>query len=128
MLQKVLVDSEQAALVAVTIPTEMAYEETQDLVAACEWLGVWVPMLFVNMVTPASRCPTCSALHRAEARVLDRYEAAYAGRHVVRVANQEEPRGLERLRRHGRVLYDASASPYVPQTKRTKQWNQIGSH
>lgn len=127
--RQVLVDSEQAALVAVTIPTEMAYEETQDLVAACERLGVWVPMLFVNMVTPASRCPTCSALRRAEARVLDRYEAAYAGRHVVRVARQEEPRGVERLRALGAALYDdAGASCVPPPTQGTRQWNQIGSH
>lgn len=41
------------------------------------------------------------ALHRAEAWVPDRYEVAYAGRHIVRVARQEEPRGLERLRALG---------------------------
>src|SRR3990172_3025284 len=55
--RRVLVDSGQAALMAVTIPTEMAYEETKDLAAACERLRVSVPILFVNMVTPASPCP-----------------------------------------------------------------------
>ena len=121
--RRVLIDSGQAALVAVTIPTEMAYAETKDLVAACERLGVGVPILFVNMVTPASRCPTCSVLRRAEEPVLGRYDAACAGRHVALVFRQEEPRGLERLRALGRALYVASGLPDFSQTKRRMQWN-----
>ena len=124
--RRVLIDSEQAALVAVTIPTEMAYEETRDLVAACDRLGVGVPILFVNMVTPASRCPTCSALRRAEQPLLGRYDAVCAGRHVALVFRQDEPRGLERLRALGRALYVASGLPDVLQTKRTMQWNLAG--
>ncbi|MFH1185911.1 MAG: ArsA family ATPase [Chloroflexota bacterium] len=124
--RRVLVDSGQAALMAVAIPTEMAYAETRDLVTACERLGVAVPILFVNMVTPASRCPTCSALRRAEERVLGQYDAMCAGRHVALVFRQEEPRGLERLRAIGRALYVASASPDALQTKRRMQWNLTG--
>ncbi|HZY31240.1 MAG TPA: ArsA family ATPase, partial [Candidatus Methylomirabilis sp.] len=124
--QRVLIDSEQAALVAVTIPTEMAYEETRDLVAACERLGVSVPILFVNMVTPASRCPTCSALRRAEQPLLGRYDAVCAGRHVALVFRQDEPRGLQRLRALGRALYVASGLPDALQTKRRMQWNLTG--
>ena len=121
--RRVLIDSEQAALAAVTISTEMAYEETRDLVAACERLGVGVPILFVNMVTPASRCPTCSALRCAEKLVLGRYDSVCAGRHVALVFRQEEPRGLERLRALGRALYAASDSSNALQTKRRMQWN-----
>jgi arsenite-transporting ATPase len=124
--RRVLIDAKQAALVAVTIPTEMAYEETSDLMAACERLGVGVPILFVNMVTPASRCPTCSALRRAEERVLARYDAMCADRHVALVFRQEEPRGLERLRALGRALYVASGSSDASQTKRRMQWNLTG--
>jgi len=121
--RRVLIDSGQAALLAVTIPTQMAHEETRDLVAACERLGVGVPILFVNMVTPASRCATCSALRRAEERVLGRYDAMCADRHVALVFRQEEPRGLERLRALGRALYVASGSPEASQTKRSTQSN-----
>ncbi len=126
--RRVLVDSGQAALLAVTIPTEMAYEETRDLVAACERLGVGVPTLFVNMVTPASRCPTCSALRLAEAPVLSRYDAVRAGRHMTLVSRQEEPRGLERLRALGRALYTASDSSNVSQTKGKMQWHRTAIH
>ncbi|OGA35891.1 MAG: hypothetical protein A3G80_07260 [Betaproteobacteria bacterium RIFCSPLOWO2_12_FULL_62_13b] len=124
--RRVLIDSKQAALLAVTIPTEMAYEETKDLVAACKRLGVAVPILFVNMVTPPSRCPTCSALRRAEAPLLGRYEAVYAGQHVAQVFRQNEPRGLERLRTFGRALYVASGSHDRVPTKGRKQWDQTG--
>ena len=126
VFRRVLIDSGQAALVAVTIPTEMAYAETSDLVAACERLGVGVPILFVNLVTPASRCPTCSVLRRAEELVLGRYDAACAGRHMARVFRQEEPRGLDRLRALGRALYVASGLLDFSQTKRRMQWNLAG--
>ncbi len=116
VFRRMLIDAKQAALVAVTIPTEMAYAETGDLVAACERLGMAVPILFVNMVTPPSSCPTCSVLRRAEAQVLDRYDAACAGRHMALVFRQKEPRGLERLRVLGRALYVASGSPNALQT------------
>ena len=121
--RRMLIDSGQAALLAVTIPTQMAYEETKDLVAACERLGVGVPILFVNMVTPPSLCPTCAALRRLEQPLLARYEAVYAGQHVAQVFRQNEPRGLERLRALGRALYMASDSSDVSQTKRRMQWN-----
>lgn len=111
VFRRMLIDARQAALVAVTIPTEMAYAETGDLVAACERLGMAVPILFVNIVTPLSSCPTCSVRRRMEERVLDRYEAACAGRHMALVFRQKEPHGFERLRVLGRALYVAPGLP-----------------
>ena len=124
LFRRLLVDSGQAALVAVTIPTEMAYEETKDLAAACARLDVGIPILFVNMVTPPSMCPTCAALRRLEQPLLVRYEAVYAGQHVAQVFRQQEPRGLERLRALGRALYRVSDSSNVSQTKGKMQWHQ----
>ncbi len=109
--RRMLIDAKQAALVAVTIPTEMAYAETRDLVAACERLGLAVPLLFVNMVTPASACPTCSVVRRQEDSVLGHYHAAFDGRHMALVFRQQEPRGLDRLQALGRALYRTSDSP-----------------
>lgn len=124
--RRLLIDSGQAALLAVTIPTDMAYEETKDLVAACERLGVGVPILFVNMVTPASGCPICCSLRRAEKRLLGRYDAACANRHLALVSRQEEPRGLERLRALGQALFVASGSSNVSQTKGRMQCHPTG--
>ena len=126
--RRVLIDPGRAALLAVTIPTEMAYEETKDLLAACKRLGVGVPILFVNMVTPPSLCPTCAALRRLEQPLLVRYEAVYASQHVAQVFRQNEPRGLERLRALGEALYMASESSNVSQTKGRMQWHETAIH
>ena len=103
--RRVLTDPERAALMAVTIPTEMAYEETRDLVAACERLRVAVPVLFVNMVTPEACCPTCSALRRGEAVLLERYQETFREQGFTIVYRQESVE-RERLGSLGRSLYD----------------------
>ncbi len=105
IFKRMLIDARQSMLVAVTIPTEMAFAETGDLFAACERLGVAVPVLFVNMVTPQSSCPTCAVLHRAQQAVLDRYQRTCAKRHLGLVFRQQEPQGFERLRELGSALY-----------------------
>jgi arsenite-transporting ATPase len=108
--RRILVDPKQAAIVAVTIPTEMAYAETTVLVTACERIGLAAPILFVNMVTPASACPTCSVLRLQENNVLGQYHAAFAGRHKALVFRQQEPHGLGRLQALGQALYRTSDS------------------
>lgn len=93
-------------LVVVAIPTEMAYAETNDLVKACKRLGVAVPILYVNMLTPASSCPICSVLSRAEELVIDRFNKTFAVQHRTLVYRQkEEPRGIESLYALGQSLY-----------------------
>ena len=52
-LRQLLNDPAQSALYAVSIPTDMAFEETRDLLAACGRLGMNVPGIFLNLVTPA---------------------------------------------------------------------------
>jgi len=110
-LRRMLIDPSQSALVAVTIPTEMAFAETQDLFAACGRLGVALPILFVNMITPPSTCLTCSALRRAQEPVLRRYQSMYADQNLASVFRQKEPRGFERLGELGRTLYTTSRQP-----------------
>lgn len=110
MFRRVLIDARQAMLVAVTIPTEMALAETKDLLVACGRLGVTVPTLMVNMVTPSSSCPICSVLRSTEERVLGRYDAAFADKHRTWVFYQKEPRGIDRLRALGQARYVASDS------------------
>ena len=107
--RRLLTDATRAALYAVTIPTEMAYAETLDLVAACQGLGVAVPRLFINLLTPASNCPHCAAAHQAQQPLLARYQVANAQRHLTSVFRQTEPRGAERLLALGRALYAAPA-------------------
>ncbi|WP_177313676.1 ArsA family ATPase [Marinobacter gelidimuriae] len=113
--RRVLTDPERAALMAVTIPTEMAYEETRDLVAACERLRVAVPVLFANMLTPESSCLTCSALRSGELLLLEQYQETFREQNLTIVYRQESVE-RERLGSLGRSLYDGlNPSPHDQQ-------------
>jgi arsenite-transporting ATPase len=98
-------DPARAALYAVTILTEMAFQETGDLLAACGRLGVMVPVLFLNLATPARDCPLCAALNRREALIQDKFRQTFGGRHQTLIYRQSEPRGLKRLGELGQALY-----------------------
>ena len=98
-------DPARTALYAVTILTEMAFQETCDLLAVCGRLGVPVPVLFLNLATPARDCPLCAALNRREALIMDKFQQTFAGRQQTVIYRQNEPRGLKRLGELGQVLY-----------------------
>jgi arsenite-transporting ATPase len=89
----------------VTILTEMAFQETGDLLAACRRLGMAAPVLFLNLATPAGDCPLCTALNRREGRIQAKFRRAFPGCHQTVIYRQSEPRGLPRLTELGRVLY-----------------------
>ncbi len=106
LLRATLRDSGQSAIYAVTHLTEMAYQETNDLVTACERMGVSVEMLFLNQATPAAECPLCSALRRGEARVKEELQRRYSVTPQTLIYHLDEPRGLQRLGELGEVLYN----------------------
>ena len=88
-----------------SIPTEMALEETRDLVSACERTGVGVQCLFINLATPRSACPLCSALYHREAEVKTQFKKGFPNIPQPLVYRQGEPRGLQRLEELGQALY-----------------------
>ena len=65
-LRRLLRNPARSVLYAVSIPTRMALEETQDLVAACDRMGMAVPSVFLNLMTPPGDCRLCSSLWRRE--------------------------------------------------------------
>jgi arsenite/tail-anchored protein-transporting ATPase len=95
----------RAALYAVTILTEMAFQETGDLLAVCGRLGEPVPVLLLNLATPARDCPLGTALNRREKVIKDKFQQTFAGRHQTVIYRQTEPRGLKRLAALGQALY-----------------------
>jgi len=105
LLQRLLKGSQSSALFGVTILTEMAFEETKDLIAACQRMHIYVPLLFLNLATPPSRCPLCSAVHQREKAIMQKYKQAFADQHQTLVYQQGEPRGLEALGQLGETLY-----------------------
>jgi arsenite-transporting ATPase len=98
-------DPARAALYAVTILTEMAFQETIDLLAACGRLGVAAPVLFLNLATPAWDCPLCAAVNRREGLMRKEFQHTFPRRHQTVIYRQSEARGLSRLGELGQALY-----------------------
>ena len=115
MLRHLLRDPAGSALYAVSIPTQMAFEETRDLLAACGRLEIAVPGLFINLVTPASDCGLCSALNRRESLICERFKRSFHGR-ITQVYRHGEIRGLHALRHLGEALYQ------------TRRWKTMAVH
>jgi arsenite-transporting ATPase len=112
-LRALLADPAQCALYGVAILTDMAFEETKDLFAACQRMQVNAPLLFLNLATPPSDCRLCSALRRRETVIEQKYRQAFPIVAQVVVYRRGEPRGLARLGELGRALYAAPATKDV---------------
>jgi arsenite-transporting ATPase len=104
-LQSLLKDSRKSHVYAVTILTEMALEETRDLIEACSHAGVNAPILFLNMAIPETECPWCRTLSAAESRVRTRFHDEFRRIPQCLVYRCGSPRGADRLTELGRVLY-----------------------
>jgi arsenite-transporting ATPase len=104
-LRSMLHDPKRSALYAVTILAEMAFQETKDLMDACNRMGIMVPLMFLNLATPLSECLLCSALYQRETHVKKKFLKSFSGIHQTLVYRQGEPRGLDRLGELGEALY-----------------------
>jgi arsenite/tail-anchored protein-transporting ATPase len=104
-LQKIWTDPLRARVYAVSILTQMALEETRDLVAACERSGIYVPAIFLNLATPAGDCRFCSAICRHESLVRKNYEQAFPGKAQAVIHQGGELRGIARLEELAQALY-----------------------
>jgi arsenite-transporting ATPase len=104
LLRNLWRDPARSALYAVSILTEMAFQETGDLLASCVHLGMSVPALFLNLATPPGDCPLCAALNRREALIKDKFQRTFTGYQTV-IYRQSEPRGLKRLGELGQALF-----------------------
>jgi arsenite/tail-anchored protein-transporting ATPase len=105
-LRALLKDSDRSALYAVTILSEMAFQETADLVEACRRMGINVSALFLNLATPASECSFCSALHRNEEQIREKFKHAFPGKPQILVHYMGEARGMQRIQGLGEALFN----------------------
>ncbi len=116
--RKLLTDPTRAVLNVVSIPTQMAWEETKDLLAACQRLGISVSAMFLNLMTPPGDCELCASLRRREMETVQRFRQSFPGQPLSLVYRQGPPVGLERLEELSRSLYQMAspevASSYAP--------------
>ena len=124
-LRTLLKDPSRSALYAVSILTEMALQETQDLVEACDRMGISVPVLFLNLATSASECPLCSALGLQEAQVKEKFRQQFPGKHQTIIYRQVEPRGREQLEKLGQSLYAPVGERWMPVGRRKGKTESI---
>ena len=112
-LRELLQNPEASVLYAVSIPTQMALEETKDLVAACDRMGIAVPLVFLNLLTPPCDCHLCSSLQRRELLVAEGFRQVFPEKQQTLVYRQPEIAGLERLEKFGRCLYQPARQELV---------------
>jgi arsenite-transporting ATPase len=112
-LRELLRNPAASVLYAVSIPTRMALEETKDLVVACDRMGMAVPLVFLNLMTPPGDCRLCSNLRRRELLVAESFRQMFPEKQQTLVYRQPEIAGLERLEKFGRRLYQPAIQEMV---------------
>jgi len=91
----------------------MALEETQDLVAVCDRMGIAVPLVFLNLMTPVGDCRLCSSLQQRELLVAESFRQVFLGKQQTLVYRQPEIAGLAQLEKFGRCLYQPAIEEMV---------------
>ncbi len=112
-LRELLRNPVASVLYVVSIPTQMALEETKDLVAACDRMGMAVPLVYLNLMTPPGDCRLCSSLRRRELLVAESFRQMFPEKQQTLVYRQPEIAGLERLEKFGRCLYQPAIKEMV---------------
>ncbi len=105
-LRQLLNNPAQSALYAVSIPTVMAFEETRDLLTACARLGINVPGIFLNLMTPLSDCALCAAMNHRESAIYRKFKQSFHGEVGV-IYRRGEIRGIHWLAKLGDALYQS---------------------
>ena len=112
-LRELLRNPAASALYAVSIPTRMALEETKDLADACGRMGMAVPLVFLNLMTPPGDCRLCSSLRRREPLVAEGFGRMFPEKWQTLVYRQPDLAGVERLETFGRRLYHTAVQELV---------------
>ena len=116
--RKLLTDPAWAMLYVVSIPARMAWEETKDLLAACDRLGIAVPAIFLNLMTPPGDCDLCASLRQRELAAAASFRGAFPDQQLSLIYRQGQPVGLERLEELALSLYQTTspelAGAYAP--------------
>ena len=103
-----LADRDRAVVYMVSIPARMALEETKDLLAACDRLGLHVPALFLNRMSWSSDCRLCGKLRSRERAEAENFRQAFPAQQQVLVYQQSQPPvGLEQLEELAQGLYQS---------------------
>lgn len=105
LLRSLLSNPNRSALFGVSILTEMSFEETKDLIKACQQIGINTPVIFLNLATPATDCSLCSAINQREFLIRKKFQQAFPDKQQPLVYRQADPRQIPQLEKLGEALY-----------------------
>jgi arsenite/tail-anchored protein-transporting ATPase len=103
--RKLMLDPGRAAVYAVSLLAETAFEETRILLDSCDRSAVDAPVLFLNRTTPPCECSTCAGQRARELDLRERFGRSFPERHQVLVSRGDELRGIDRLDALGDALF-----------------------
>lgn len=104
-IKKLFRSKGECLVVPVTIPTEMALEETKRLLETLRGMGVPYQFLILNKFIPSGYCNHCSVINRAQMAMLPAFQQLPVDRLVIVHHDNKEPRGLQALLELGHLLY-----------------------
>lgn len=116
-LKAELQDATRSALYVVTIPTQMAFDETHRLVTTCHDMGFSIPAVFLNLVTPPGECAMCASLRDAESEIIAKYNHVFSEKHRTIVYSGRNVLGLNALEGLGNSLYGIPQVAALPQAR-----------
>jgi hypothetical protein len=76
-------------------------------------MGIAVPLIFLNMLTPPCDCPLCVSLRRRESAVSGEYRKAFPDKQQIQIYRQPGIVGPEQLERLGQNLYQPAGQEMV---------------
>lgn len=103
--RSLLRDADTTCLLTVSTLTDMALEETRDLVEACRGIEIHVPVLFLNEATPDGDCSICRAIAEGQSEVRGKFEDQFPEMEKPLVYKSGHLVGLEQLSDLGALLY-----------------------
>lgn len=77
--QSVLGSALHSACMVVALPTQLAFEETRDLFAAIDRIGMAVHSLFINRLFPNVGCDYCEKVRVGEGEVVKQFDEEFGG-------------------------------------------------
>jgi arsenite-transporting ATPase len=103
-VEQLLTDAERCQLLAVTIPEDLAVQETRRLLEGLARIPTRCSWVVANMVSAPGSCAFCAAVHEEQIPCLRELETL--GPSCIRVpALSFEPRGVDALERVARLIY-----------------------
>jgi arsenite-transporting ATPase len=104
-LRILLQNSEQTGIYAVTIPTHLALDKTNEMAKALQRLGITIKALIINQMTPVSICGLCKAIAKRESEQLKKAHETFPNLPTALVYRQKDPASLRELKSLGSALY-----------------------